>query len=86
MFLRHPPPSIALPAAGGGRVQPTTISLRFLLYPPWPARTPQKPRLPRRQLPNRLLPGARYKGQTQSSPRARPRPSLSRTALRRPRR
>ena len=85
MFLHPPPPSIALPAAGGARVQPTTISLRYLLYPPWPARTPQKPRLPRRQWPNRLLSGARYKGLTQSSPRARPRPFLPCLALRRPR-
>ena len=39
-----------------------------------------------RQSPNRLLPGARCKGLTQSSPRARSRPSLPCLALRRPRR
>ena len=33
VFLHPPPPSIALPAAGGSRAQPTTISLRFLLHP-----------------------------------------------------
>ena len=86
MFLHRPPSSIALPAAGGSRVQPITISLCFLLYPLRSARAPQKPRLPRRQSSNRLLPGAWYKGLTRSSPRALPRPSLPRLDLRRPRR
>ena len=85
MFQHPSPPPVALPAAGGSRVQPTTVSIRFLLYLPWSDRAPQKPRLPRRRSPNRLLPGARYKGLTRSSPRARPRPSLPRLALRHPR-
>ena len=35
------------PAAGGLYLQPTTISLRSLPYPPRSTRAPQKPRLPR---------------------------------------
>ena len=75
------PPSRSRP-----RVPPSTISLWILLHPPRPARTPQKPRLPRRQSPTRLLPGAPCKGLTRSSPRARLCPSLLRLAHRRSRR
>ena len=42
MFLHPSPPSIAVPAAGGLCLQPTTISLRSLPYPPRSARAPQK--------------------------------------------
>ena len=43
------------PGRGWISLQPTTLSLRFLPYPPRSAGAPQKPRLPRRPSPSRLL-------------------------------
>ena len=80
------PPSIAVSAAGGPCLQPITMSLRFLPYPPRSARVPQKPRLPRRPSPSGLLQGFLHRGPTRSRPQTRPRPPLFRLALRRPRR
>ena len=87
LVFQHPSPSsIAAPVAGGLCLSPTTISLRSLPYPPRSARAPQKPRLPRRPSPSRLLQGVLHRGLTRSRPRARPCPPLPRLALRRPRR
>ena len=61
-------------------------SLRSSPYPPRSARAPQKPLLPRRPSPSRLLKGVLHRGLTRSRPRARPRPPLPRLALRHPRR
>ena len=61
-------------------------SLRSSPYPPRSARAPQKPLLPRRPSPSRLLRGVLLRGVIRLSPRANPRPPLSRLALRCPRR
>ena len=50
-------------------------------YPPRSARAPQKPLLPRRPSPCRILHGVPHRGLTRSRPRARPRPPLPRLAL-----
>ena len=68
VFLHPLPPSIAAPAAGGLCLQPTTISLRSSPYPPRSARAPQKPLLPRRPSPSRLLQGVLHRGLTRSTP------------------
>ena len=71
---------------GRGRTLPAADndSLRSSPYPPRSARAPQKPLLPRRPSPSRLLQGILLRGLTRSRPRARPRPPLPRLALRRP--
>ena len=61
MFLPLSPTSIAAPVAGGLCLQPTTLSLRSLPYPSRSARAPQKPRLPRRPSPSRLLQGVLHR-------------------------
>ena len=48
------------------------------------ARAPQKPLLPRRPSPTRVLQRVLHRGLTRSRPRAQPRPPLPRLALRRP--
>ena len=84
VFLLPSPPSNAVPSGGGLRLQPTTISLRSSPYPPRSARAPQKPLLPRRPSPSRLLRGVLLRGVIRLSPRANPRPPLPRLALRCP--
>ena len=72
------------PGRGGLCLQPTLLSLRCSPYPPSSTRAPQKPLLPRRPSPSRLLQGVLYGGLTRSRPRARPHPPLPRLALRCP--
>ena len=69
----------ALPAADNDSLWSSPYSLRS-------ARTPQKPMLPRRPSPSRLLQGVLHRGLTRSRPRASPRPPLPCRALRVPRR
>ena len=71
---------------GRGRTLPAPDNdlLRSSPYPPRSARAPQKPLLPRRPSPSRLLQGVLYGGLTRSRPRARPHPPLPRLALRCP--
>ena len=82
MFLPPSPPPIVVPAASQFLLEPTPLSLRFMPYPPRTARAPQKPRLPRRPSPRRLLfQGVLHRGPTRSRPPARPCPPLGRLAL-----
>ena len=71
---------------GRGRNLPAADndSLRSSPYPPRSARAPQKPLLPRRPSPSRLLLGVLLRGVIRLSPRANPRPPLPRLALRCP--